>query len=105
MTARDVNAAHLPNAIELVRGHLQRTAHGFRLVPNRPLWARSHVEGQMTPAEIWQSVEAFVESQTWSNKDEVLAKLRETLKIRVGREMVLLVRANELMTEFPYAGG
>lgn len=100
------DAAFLPNAIALVRAHLAKNLDATaRLVPNRPACMSAQV-GEMTPAELWTIAESFVASQTWSNKDEVLAKLREHFKVRVGREMVTLEKAQQMLTEDqPYAGG
>jgi hypothetical protein len=93
----DIDAAFLPNAIALVRTHLANSVDTTgRLVPNRPTCMAARA-GEMTPAEVWQIAESFVSSQTWSNKSEILAKLREHLKVRVGREMVTLERAQALL--------
>lgn len=103
----DPDAAFLPNAIALVRAHLEReTNMAARLVPNRLTCMAPHRDDEQTPEEIWSIAERFVEQQTWSNKSDVLAVLREHLKVRIGREMVTLDVAQQMLSaESLYAGG
>lgn len=103
--APNKDAAFLPNAIVLVRAHLAKSIDAAsQLVPNRPACMSARA-GEMTPAELWSIAETFVATQSWSNKDEVLATLRVHLKVRVGREMVTLSRAQEILASANPIGG
>lgn len=103
----DKNAAFLPNAIAAVRAQVERTLDvGASLVANRPLCMASYQRGETTPEEIWAVAERFVAATSWSNKAEVIAKLREHFKVRLAGRMVTLEEAQRVLSaDMPYGGG